>query len=628
MIRLTTLGSLDLRDDSDREIRAVLTQPKRFALLVYLALAGIDRFRRRDSVVALFWPELDQEHARAALRQALRHLRRWLGDRVVTARGDEEIGISSLELQCDAVAFETALQSGPQSDAIPLYKGRFCEGLFVSDAAPELDEWISAERIRLHHTAGAAAWAASDESLAAADIDAAVRWGRQAVAFAPTDERSIRRLITLLDSVGERSGAIEVYLDLERRLDTEFGATPSPETIELIRQVRSRSVVASGAGRPADAAGAAVSPVPTAPPARKAPPVLASRRFLFATGLALVVALGIYLGGSARPSDGLTRARSADSVLEDRLARGTHALSRRGKAELLAAVSYFGEALDDNPSSAQAYAGLADAYIQLGYGSLLAPGDAFPKARKAALRAIELDSTLASPHAALGYERMYFAWDWQGAEREFQLGIRMDPRHPTTHEWYGLFLAAMGRYVEAQAAVRRAQQLDPLSTGIAGTAGWVLHYSGRDRDAESVLRSALRMDSTYELGRLYLGRVLQAEGMLDSALRYYRSLKRLEGWVPTVAGVGVVHAAAGRRAEARQMLARMDSLSRTGYVTPYARALIHAALGDQDSTFFWLERALVERSHWLVWLNRDRRWDAVRSDPRFAQLTERIGLPP
>ena len=626
MIRLTTLGSLDLRDGSDREIRPILTQPKRFALLVYLALAGIDRFRRRDSVVALFWPELDQEHARAALRQALRYLRRWLGDRVVTARGDEEIGISSSELRCDAVAFETAVESGARSGAIQLYAGRFCEGLFVADAAPELDEWISTERRRLQMAAGAAAWAASDESLAAGDIDAAVRWGRQGVALAPADERSVQRLITLLDSVGERSGAIEVYQDLERRLESEVGATPSPETIELIRQVRSRSAVVTGAARPA--AAAATVPVPTAPPGREAPTVLASRRLLFVTGLALVIALGIYLGGSAQPSAAPVNARLTDSMLADRLARGNHALSRRGKVGLLAAVTSFGEALNYNPSSAQAFAGLADAYIQLGYGSLLAPGDAFPKAREAALRAIELDSTLAPPHAALGFERLYFAWDWQGAEREFQLGIRLDPRHPTTHEWYGLFLAAMGRYVEAQASVQRAHQLDPLSTGIEGTAGWVLHYSGRNRDAEEVLRSALRQDSTYELGRFYLGRVLQAEGMLDSALRYFGSLKRLEGWVPTIAGIGVVHGAAGQRVEARRILARMDSLSQTEYVTPYGQALIHAALGDHDSTFLWLERAFVDRSHWLVWLNRDRRWDPVRSDPRFARLTERIGLPP
>ncbi len=625
MIRLTTLGSLDLRDDSDREIRPILTQPKRFALLVYLALAGVDRFRRRDSVVALFWPELDQEHARAALRQALRYLRRWLGEGVVTARGDEEIGISSLELSCDAVTFEVALQPGSQNAAMQLYTGPFCEGLFVTDAAPELEQWISTERTRLHTAAGAAAWAASDESLASGDIDSAVRWGRQGVALAPADERSVRRLITLLDSVGERSGAIEVYQDLERRLDTDFGATPSPETIELIGQVRSRSVIVPTTARPA--AAATVSAVGTTPTSKE-PNLLASRRLLFATGLALVIALGIYLSGWARPSAGPANARMADSVLTDRIGRGTRALSRRGKSDLLAAVRYFGEALDYNPSSAEAYAGLADAYIQLGYGSLLAPGDAFPKARKAALKAIELDSTLAAPHAALGYERMYYAWDWPGAEREFQLGISLDPRHSTTHEWYGLFLTAMARYVEAQAAVQRAQQLDPLSTGIAGTAGWVLHYSGRDRDAEQVLRSALRLDSTYEMGRFYLGRVLQAEGMLDSAILYYRSLKRLEGWVPTIAALGVVHAAAGRRVEARQLLARMDSLSRTEYVTSYGRALVHAALGDRDSTFFWLDRAFAERSHWLVWLNRDRRWNPVRSDPRFVRLTERIGLPP
>jgi hypothetical protein len=116
--------------------------------------------------------------------------------------------------------------------------------------------------------------------------------------------------------------------------------------------------------------------------------------------------------------------------------------------------------------------------------------------------------------------------------------------------------------------------------------------------------------------------------MLDSAIVYYQSLKRLESWVPTVAAVGYVHGAAGQQRDARRILVHLDSMSRTEYVTSYGRALVHAALGDRDSTFFWLDRGFAERTHWLVWLNRDRRWDSVRDDPRFVRLTERIGLPP
>jgi tetratricopeptide (TPR) repeat protein len=186
----------------------------------------------------------------------------------------------------------------------------------------------------------------------------------------------------------------------------------------------------------------------------------------------------------------------------------------------------------------------------------------------------------------------------------------------------------MGRYDEAVAEERRAKALDPLSIGIAGTAGWVMYYSGRQDDAEQVLRAALRADSSFSLGRLYLGRVLQAKGELDSAVAKFQGAGPLRLWVPTIAGLGNVYGLEGRRAQALGELRRLDSLSRTQYVTSYAVALIYTALGQPDSAFAWLDRAVQERTHWLVWLNRDLRWKPLRGDPRFATLVRRVGLPP
>src|SRR5512146_1686913 len=155
MIHLRTLGLLDLRDADDREVRAILGQPKRFALLTYLALAGHQGFRRRDPITALFWPELDQEHARGALRQALRFLRRELGGGVVATRGEEEIGIHAAALQCDAPAFEAACDAGRPEEALALYRGDFLEGLFVSEAStsppassPSQTTWTGCARSR------------------------------------------------------------------------------------------------------------------------------------------------------------------------------------------------------------------------------------------------------------------------------------------------------------------------------------------------------------------------------------------------------------------------------------------------------------------------------------------------
>ena len=211
------------------------------------------------------------------------------------------------------------------------------------------------------------------------------------------------------------------------------------------------------------------------------------------------------------------------------------------------------------------------------------------------------------------------------AASEYRRALVLNPANPTAHEWYGLFLAAMGRFDEAQVHERCASA-DPLSLGVASTAGWVLHYSGKQADAERQLRIAVRTDSTFPVAHLYLGRVLQFSGQLDSALAHFGARGSLRAWVPTIAGEGYVYAQQGRREHAQQVLARLDSLSRTQYVTPYAVALVHAALGQSDSAFVWLNKAVDERTHWVLWLNRDRRWDPIRSDDRFRAIVRRVGF--
>jgi TolB-like protein/Tfp pilus assembly protein PilF/tRNA A-37 threonylcarbamoyl transferase component Bud32 len=329
-----------------------------------------------------------------------------------------------------------------------------------------------------------------------------------------------------------------------------------------------------------------------------------------------------------RPSREPAEARSGDPDAIDAYIRGRYWWNKRNGPSLFRAIQFFGQALDVDPTFAPAYSGMADAYVQLGYQSLLAPNDAFAKAAAAARKALDLDSTLAEPHATLGYVKMYYDWDWSAAEREFRLAIVRNPSYATAHEWYGLFLTCLGRYDEALAEEQRAKALDPLSIAIAGTTGWVLHYSGRQDEAERVLRTALRVDSTFAIGRLYLGRVLQAKGQLDSAVAKFEAAGPLRLWVPTVAGLGNLYALEGRRVEALGALRRLDSLSRSQYVTSYAVALIHTALGQSDSAFAWLDRAVQERTHWLVWLNRDLRWAPLRADARFASLVRRVGLPP
>jgi TolB-like protein/DNA-binding SARP family transcriptional activator/Tfp pilus assembly protein PilF len=332
--------------------------------------------------------------------------------------------------------------------------------------------------------------------------------------------------------------------------------------------------------------------------------------------------------GELTPSQrtSLPRVRAFDPEALDLYIKGRYYWNKRGPG-LLKSVGLFSNALDLDPTFALAYSGMADAYVQLGYGNGLAPGDAFPKARAAALRALDLDSTLAEPHATLAFVHMYYDLNWTAAEREFERAITLNPSYATAHEWYGLFLTAMGRFDEARRQERRAQELDPLSTAVGGTAAWVEYYAGDFRQAEDQLHIVLREDSMFALGHLYLGRVYEATHRPDSAMAQYRATGPLRTWVPTVSGEGYLLATLSRNVEARATLARLDSMRRSTYVSALAIAVVHVPLQEPDSAFAWLDRAVAERTNWLVWLNRDPRWRPLRVDPRFARLTHKLGLP-
>jgi TolB-like protein/class 3 adenylate cyclase/Tfp pilus assembly protein PilF len=307
--------------------------------------------------------------------------------------------------------------------------------------------------------------------------------------------------------------------------------------------------------------------------------------------------------------------------------KGRFYWNKRGEANLNKAIEFFQQAQDADPAHAPAWSGLGDAYIQLGYGSFLAPSNSFPKARAAAMKAIELDQASAEPHATLGFYNLYYAWNWEEARKEFGTAIRLNPNYATAHEWYSYFLIAMGEAEQAQSEGQRARELDPLSVPIAGSMGFILHYSWKQAEAIVRLRDALKSDPTYLLGHLFLGRALQAQGHLDQALVEYHATGPLTNWVPTLAGMGYVYAQQGQTEKARQVLAQLEAMKAERYVTSYGVALVYCALGDANQTIRTLQQAVEERTHWLVWLNRDLRWEPIRADPRFQQIVRAVGLP-
>ncbi len=260
------LGTLDLKGTDGRAVHSILAQPKRLALLAYLAVHAAGA--RRDSVVALFWPELDTAHARGALRQSLRFLRRELGDGILNGHSDEAIAFEPATVWCDVVAFEEACKAGQAGHALQLYRGGFLDGCFVSGGSAELERWIAAERTRLGQLAVRAAADVVERAEREGDLQAAVHAARYGVALDPDDENALARLVALLDRSGDRAGALSAFEAFRRRLQQEYDATPSPETDARIQAIRARQTPFANAA-PRDAScSSATSPLATGVMAR------------------------------------------------------------------------------------------------------------------------------------------------------------------------------------------------------------------------------------------------------------------------------------------------------------------------------------------------------------------------
>jgi len=260
-----TLGALELRSSSGEELEAVLGGQKLVALLAYLAVARPRGLHRRDTVVGLLWPELDQERARAALRHTVYRLRRALGPEAIVSRGDEDIGIDPTIIRCDAAEFDALLDSGSIADALTLYRGDLLPGFFLS-GAPEFERWLDDERARIRGRVSSSALAHAADRARAGHPEEAALWARRALALAPNDEQTLRRVLALLAETGDTAGALREYEAFRERLEAEYDATPSAETSALVARLRQRGPATSPSPAPGAALGDAARPLATPMP--------------------------------------------------------------------------------------------------------------------------------------------------------------------------------------------------------------------------------------------------------------------------------------------------------------------------------------------------------------------------
>jgi serine/threonine-protein kinase len=240
MIHLRVLGSSSLTGADDTELDAIITQPKRFALLIYLVLAVPRGFQRRDRLVGLFWPEADQEHARAALRKSVHVLRRGLGEQILVGRGDEELAVGSGAMRCDVWDFETAIEAGKPAKALELYRGDVLDAFHLSEAS-EFQQWLDERRSHYRRQAATAAWVLAERYESESKATLAVELARRAIGLTPLDERVVRKVIAMLDRVGDRAGAVALYERFRSQLAADLGVDPAPETQALVNAVRGRN---------------------------------------------------------------------------------------------------------------------------------------------------------------------------------------------------------------------------------------------------------------------------------------------------------------------------------------------------------------------------------------------------
>lgn len=248
-IVLRTLGIIDLRDAEGRAIQSVLVQPKRLALLAYLALSPPGHFHRRDLLLPVFWHDHDQQHARGALRKTVHFLRQSLGDGVLLNRGEEELGLASGAVWCDAVALGQELAAGQPAAALALFRGDLLPGFHIAEA-PEFEQWLESTRQKVRRQAARSAWAVVSAEEAAGRLEAAVAGARQAVELAAHDEPGLRRMLTLLARAGDTAGATQAYEQYRARLAAEYGIDLSPETRRLIASIQSGARSSTGSPTP------------------------------------------------------------------------------------------------------------------------------------------------------------------------------------------------------------------------------------------------------------------------------------------------------------------------------------------------------------------------------------------
>jgi TolB-like protein/Flp pilus assembly protein TadD/tRNA A-37 threonylcarbamoyl transferase component Bud32 len=309
--------------------------------------------------------------------------------------------------------------------------------------------------------------------------------------------------------------------------------------------------------------------------------------------------------------------------------KGRFYWSKFSEEGLKKAIEYFNQAIEADPNYALAYTGLANAYNVQGATGIAPPRDVWPKAKSALEKALAIDDTLAAAHSASGGMKLLFDWDWPGAERELTRAIQLNPNLADAHNLYGYYFQVIGRLDEATSEIKRAQELEPLSTEIGVDLASAYYYMRHYDAAIEQYRKTSELDPSLSPPPLFLlGQAIERKGMYDQAIAECQKALRIHAHDPAIVSVlGYVYAVSGRKSEAQKLLNELMDSWKQRYFSPIDVALVYTGLGDKDQAFAWLDRAYEARDGQLIWINVEPELDSLRSDARFTDLLRRIGIP-
>lgn len=322
----------------------------------------------------------------------------------------------------------------------------------------------------------------------------------------------------------------------------------------------------------------------------------------------------------------LTTHPTANTEAYNLYLRGRYFWNKYNKEWVLKAIDLFNQAIEIDSHYALAYCGMADAYFRLS-NVHFAPREVLPKAKEAALKAVEIDDNLAEAHSSLALVCVYYDHDWERAEREFRTALKLDPNLISAHQRYGSYLTFMGRFEEAIRHYESALEIDPFSLQTNMNLATTYYLRSENERAVNHLTKTLELEPNYMPTHFVLACAYIQQGRLEEAIAEFQFIYKLDQEAYLALGfMGYAHALAGQRDEAKTLLNILQDDSRRKYVSPYSMLMIHLGLGEHDRVFELLEQLYTERNDWMVWLRVSPELRPLRHDPRFKDLLQRVGF--